>query len=86
MDSGDRTKLDLAIANERAKLLANALDRASTACVTVGILGPTAAALYGLGAALPGRDGAFYTGTAIFWLLAALLLHLMARQALGTLK
>lgn len=30
------------IDNERTKLLANALDRASTACFTVGILTPTA--------------------------------------------
>jgi hypothetical protein len=33
--------------NERTKLLANALDRASTACFTVGILTPTAGFLYG---------------------------------------
>ena len=32
-----------AIANERTKLLANALDRASTACFTVGVAAPFAA-------------------------------------------
>jgi hypothetical protein len=32
--------------NERTKLLANALDRASTASLTVGVLAPIAAALY----------------------------------------
>lgn len=36
------------IQNERTKLTANALDRASTACLTVGALGPAAASLYGL--------------------------------------
>ncbi|MCJ2078930.1 hypothetical protein MKK68_25415 [Methylobacterium sp. E-016] len=86
MGGEDEAKRDLAIANERAKLLANALDRSSAACITVGILGPTAAALYGLGAALPGRGGAFYAGTAMLRPLAALLLHLMARHVLGTLR
>ena len=33
------------IENERTKLLANALDRASTACLAVGILAPLAAAM-----------------------------------------
>lgn len=35
------------VENERTKLLANALDRASTACVTVGLLAPIAAVIYG---------------------------------------
>jgi hypothetical protein len=35
--------------NERTKLFANALDRASTACFTVGVLSPIVAALYGVG-------------------------------------
>jgi hypothetical protein len=37
------------IDNERTKLLANALDRASTACLTVGVVAPFAAALYNFG-------------------------------------
>ena len=37
------------IDNERTKLLANALDRASTACFTVGILTPAAGYLYNVG-------------------------------------
>jgi hypothetical protein len=37
------------IDNERTKLLANALDRASTACFTVGILTPAAGYLYNIG-------------------------------------
>jgi hypothetical protein len=72
------------IENERTKLLANALDRASTACVTVGLLAPIAALLYGA------------TGTAIspvafglicaIWIFAAGTLHLIARIILGGLK
>ena len=34
------------VANERVKLLANNLDRASTACFTVGVATPLAGALY----------------------------------------
>jgi hypothetical protein len=37
------------IDNERTKLLANAPDRASTACFTVGIATPVAGYLYNVG-------------------------------------
>lgn len=84
--SPDDEKKRITVANERAKLLANAFDRASTACVTVGILGPVAAGLYGLGAPPLQRDGAFYVVSAIVWLLTAVILHVMARKALGTLR
>lgn len=67
--------------NERTKLLANALDRASTACVTVGILAPSASALY------VGVHGGVSVGTlatAFFaWSFSALVLHLAARRVLG---
>lgn len=82
----DDEKKQIAVANERAKLLANAFDRASTACVTVGILGPVAAGLYGLGALPQPRDSVFYAVSAIVWLLTAVILHVMARKALGTLR
>ena len=39
----------IALANERTKLLANAFDRASTAVLSVGLFGPIASSLYGLG-------------------------------------
>lgn len=45
--------------NERIKLTANALDRASTACFTVGVLGPTVASLYGIGERYPRRASGF---------------------------
>jgi hypothetical protein len=72
------------IDNERTKLLANALDRASTACVTVGLLAPIAAVLYGASASFAGM-WAFALGGGI-WLLAAIALHLVARFVLGGLK
>lgn len=68
--------------NERTKLLANALDRASTACFAVGTLAPwvtvdaTAGAsrLIGLGI------------STAFWFTSAVLLHLTARHLLGRLR
>lgn len=69
--------------NEQTKLTANALDRASTACLTVGVLGPSAAALYGLAGASAGGWIAF---GALLWLAAAGLLHYMARRTLGSLR
>lgn len=70
--------------NERTKLLANALDRASTACLTVGILAPLAAALY----SLPGTFGlnAKIVAGGIIWSLAAFVLHMSARFVLRRLR
>lgn len=74
------------IRNERTKLLANALDRASTACFTVGIATPIAGYIYnisGLRDVLP-----IFTIIAggIGWISACVLLHLLARRTLGGLK
>ena len=66
--------------NEQTKLTANALDRASTACLTVGVLGPSAAALYGLGG--NAAAGHWIVFGALLWLAAASLLHYMARRTL----
>lgn len=73
------------IHNERTKLTANALDRASTACLTVGVLGPSAAALYGVGATSPASSLLIAAGS-LFWLAAAAVLHLLARKTLGRLQ
>ena len=70
------------IDNERTKLLANALDRASTACFTVGIVTPLAGYLYNV--------GGFRASVAVLGLLAGLVawigvavgLHLAARWVL----
>ena len=69
--------------NERTKLLANALDRASTACLTVGVLAPVAAALYSMGNMSPSW---VLILTTLSWLAAAAVLHYAARRALGGLK
>lgn len=68
------------IHNERTKLFANALDRASTACVTVGVFAPMAAAFYNFsGSVIPLK---IIVIGATAWILAALVLHLGARRVL----
>lgn len=72
------------IHNETTKLVANALDRASTACLTVGVFAPIAAALYavtGAAASMP----VFVIG-AVCWIFAAAVLHISARYVLRRLK
>lgn len=70
------------IRNERTKLLANALDRISTACVAVGIFAPFGAAMTDFGAA-PTWTGLF---SASIWISAAIALHMGARSVLGGLE
>jgi hypothetical protein len=71
------------ITNERAKLFANNLDRASTACFTIGIASPIAAYVYKIGnlreAVSELELGLGLTG----WLVAAIFLHILARRTLG---
>ncbi|HRO10322.1 hypothetical protein [Amaricoccus sp.] len=70
------------IANERTKLLANALDRASTACLAVGVLAPLAAVSH---VAAPQFSLGLIVSL-IGWFLAAIVLHLRARRTLGGLR
>lgn len=73
------------IDNERTKLLANALDRASTACFTVGIVTPLAGYIYDIGQFRTAVDPAIF-GIGLFsWLLSMIILHLMARRVLRSL-
>ena len=72
------------VENERTKLLAGALDRASTARFTVGVLAPTAAALYGAGTF--GLEPLAAAAIALVWILAAVALHWLARVILGALR
>jgi len=67
------------IENERTKLLANALDRASTACLAVGILAPLAAAMQ----AQAPRFTLVLTVSLMGWFAAAIMLHIGARWVLG---
>lgn len=74
------------IANESTKLVANALDRASTACLTVGVFGPIVATLYGVGATTSGAHGVTLVLGSALWLAASGSLHWMARRTLRRLK
>ncbi|MCF6367812.1 hypothetical protein [Rhizobium halophilum] len=66
---------------EQTKLLANALDRAFTACFTVGIATPLAGYVYNLTVfnTIPGSRMII---SLIGWLIGAVLLHYQARRAL----
>jgi hypothetical protein len=66
------------IHNERIKLLATALDRASTACIVVGLLTPVVSGAIG---------ATWYTIASIaIWLFIALVLHWAGNRILGRLK
>ncbi len=66
---------------EQTKLLANALDRASTACFTVGIATPLAGYAYNL-AAFTTLSTPRMAVTITAWLLGAVILHYRARRIL----
>ena len=74
------------VQNERTKLVANSLDRASTACFTVGILTPTAAYLYDLGGFRSTANVVFLVVALVTWLMAVIALHYLARRALRSLQ
>ena len=81
-DSGlnelDRRRYDL-ISNERRKLLANALDRLSTAFLAIGVLGQVLSLT-------PSSATLLNVSVIAGWILGATLLHLTARHVLGGLK
>ena len=72
------------IQNERTKLLANSLDRTSTACVVAGLIAP-ATSIANHVPGTPGLSISAAVGTVI-WLFAAVTLHLLARRTLGGLR
>ena len=72
--------------NEQTKLLANALDRASTACFTVGIVTPLAGYLYDIGGLRSSVQPLLLVIGLLGWLAAAIILHLSARRILRGLK
>ncbi len=70
---------------EQTKLLANAMDRTSTACITVGVITPLAGYIYNignLGTISPLRATIYL----LYWLLIASLLHYGARRILRRLS
>lgn len=70
------------IHSERAKLTAAALDRASTACLTVGAPGPLVAVIDGPGVTASLKDGIPVTSGSALWLSAATGLYIMSRHHL----
>ena len=74
------------IKNERLKLFANALDRVSTACVTVGIATPAAGAIYNLGGFRQTFQTLELAVGLVGWLSTAVILHFCARWVLGGLE
>jgi len=66
--------------NEKTKLLAAAIDRAGTASLTVGVLGPLAAAFYQVTGFITGFWPTL-VGT-LCWLMLALILHIEAQRVL----
>jgi len=65
---------------ERTKLLASALDRVSTVCITVGIATPLSAFVFGSNVL-----GNVLVAACYLWLLAAAGFHLAAQFVLGKL-
>ena len=74
------------IHNERTKLAANALDRASTACIAIGVFGPIAATLYSVSGTGGAGHAIVLAAGSLGWMIAAGALHLMARRVLGGLQ
>lgn len=67
---------------EKTKLVAGALDRASTACFTVGVATPLAGYVYNIGGI---RTAVALSGLMLGlggWMLAAIALHYVARRNL----
>ncbi len=71
------------IRNERTKLLANALDRTSTACIAAGLIGPFVASMNGVG---PLHMSWAAILSCAVWISAAIVLHIGARHVLGGLE
>ena len=74
------------IHNERTKLLANALDRASTACFTVGIATPLAGYIYNISNLRETLPVWVLLFAALGWCSACFALHYLARRVLGGLR
>ncbi len=65
---------------EKTKLITNALDRASTACFTVGIATPLAGYVYDVSGFRSSIGVAELLGGLAGWLIVAISLHMLARR------
>jgi hypothetical protein len=69
------------VRNEQTKLLANALDRASTASLAVGVFGPISANVYASDwTKSPGF--VIILTVSLVWIIVAIALHIFARRIL----
>jgi hypothetical protein len=68
--------------NEQTKLFANALDRLSTACFSVGVLAPVAGAYLNL----TGSDSAGFGWCCVAYLVAGAVIHRLAMRVLRGLR
>jgi len=70
------------IENERAKLLATALNNTAVATIVTAVIGPIAGFFYG-SATIPESSWFFYW---VLWFLVGISLHLIAQSILGRLQ
>jgi hypothetical protein len=79
------TLMPYLVENEKAKLLANALDRLSTGVFVVGVVGPYGAIIYGTSTSTPLSEDAFLLS--IFsWFTAGVIIHNAAQWLLNGLR
>lgn len=77
-DERERRRLDI-VSNERRKLMANALDRLSTAFIALGVIGQALSLT-------PASTNIFSIAVMAGWIFSAAALHLTARRVLGGLR
>jgi hypothetical protein len=70
--------------NKRTKLTANWLDRAGTAAITIGVIAPLAALIFGYGSPTASQEK-LVVGV-ILWFLTGVPLHVVARLLLKRLQ
>jgi Na+/melibiose symporter-like transporter len=68
--------------NERTKLIANALDRASTGAFLAGVAVPTATAMFGQ----QSIAWEYFFSCVLLWVAVGVILHVEARKVLGALR
>lgn len=71
---------------EKAKLIANACDRLSTACFTVGLLTPIAGYVYDVSGFRSSIGMWHLVGGLAGWIFVAICLHLLARRVLNRIQ
>ena len=70
------------VENERTKLVANAIDRASTGCFVAGVFVPLSILMLGQSKS----EGGTFIVALVCWALAGVVLHIEARRVLRALQ